>query len=155
MKFFGVTAAAFLLIAGSSHAQSVSIRNLPPPGAFEVVSEGDEVSLSSRVQVQRLINGAWQNEPSDIRLVQYCIPPQVPPCVTLHDGEHLRPPPWNGLTCASQCPTGCRANITLPPGTFRFVVTLCSGDKSFAGPAFYMEEEPRKPARRARPTRRN
>jgi len=57
MKIFAATAAAFLLIAGSTHAQNVSIRNLTPPGAFEVVSEGGEVSLSSRVQVQLFSNG--------------------------------------------------------------------------------------------------
>jgi len=58
MKIFAATAAAFLLlIAGSSHAQNVSVRNLTKPGAFEVVSEGGEVSLSSRVQVQLFSNG--------------------------------------------------------------------------------------------------
>ena len=156
MKIFAATAAAFLLAAGSTHAQNVSIRNLTPPGAFEVVNEGGEVSLSSRVQVERLVNGAWRNEGTDMELVCTYDPLKIPTCVTLRDGEHLRPLPWNGNSCGSQsqCAAICRGNATLPPGTFRFVVTLCSGDKSFAGPAFYMEEEPRKPARPAGSTRR-
>jgi len=156
MKIFAATAAAFLLAAGSSHAQNVSVRNLTPPGAFEVVNEGGEISLSSRVQVQRLINGAWQDAYTDMQLMCSYISSERPACITLHAGEHLWPPPWNGHDCGSQlqCGTGCRARITLPPGTFRFVVTLCSGDKSFAGPAFYMEEEPRKPTRPAGSTRR-
>ena len=153
MKIFAV--AAFLLVAGSTYAQSVSVRNLTPPGAFEVVSEGGEVSLSPRVQVQRLFNGAWHNADTDVQLACSSYDLQTPACVTLRDGEHLRPPPWNGSSCASQaeCPTGCRGNIFLPPGTFRFVVTLCSGGKSFAGPAFDMED-PDRPARRTRSTRR-
>jgi len=151
MKIFAAAAAAFLLVAGSSHAQSqsVSVRNLAPPGAFEVVSEGGEASLLPHVQVQHLVNGVWHNDPTDVQLMCSYIPSELPDCITLHDGEHLRPPPWNGYSCGSQseCGAGCRGNIFLPPGTFRFAVTLCSGGKSFAGPAFYMEEEPRKPAR--------
>jgi len=157
MKIFAATAAAFmLLIAGSTHAQNVSVRNLMPPGAFEVVSEGGEVSLSSRVQVQRFYNGAWQDEGTDMQFVCSYIPSELPACITLRDGEHLRPPPWNGLSCGSQskCGAVCRGNAMSLPGTFRFVVTLCSGGKSFAGPAFYMEEGPRKPARPAGSTRR-
>ncbi|MDR2880375.1 MAG: hypothetical protein LBV29_00520, partial [Azoarcus sp.] len=57
---------AFLLIAGCVHAQSVSVRNLPPPGAFEVVNEGTEVSLSSHVQVQKLLDGVWHNVGWDV-----------------------------------------------------------------------------------------
>jgi hypothetical protein len=137
MKTF-VLAVAFLLVAGSSHAQSVSVNNRTPPGAFEVVSKGGEVSLSSHVQVQRLFDGTWQNV-ADVQLMRSCNQSQIPACVTLGNGEHLQPPPWNGYTCASQCPSGCRANILLPPGTFRFVVTLCSGGENIAGPAFNME----------------
>ncbi|MDR2207439.1 MAG: hypothetical protein LBE22_00470 [Azoarcus sp.] len=136
MKIFAA-AVAFLLVVGSAHAQSVSVRNLTPPGAFEVVNEGaQEVSLSSRVQVQRLFNGAWQNEITDMQLVLSNNPPA---CITLRGGEHLRPPPWNGHDCASQGLGSCRATWMLPPGTFRFLVASCSGDWSVAGPAFNME----------------
>jgi len=139
MKIFAVAvvvAVAFLLVTGSSYAQSVNVRNLTPPGAFEVVNEGYEVLLSSRVQVQRLVNGAWQDEITDMQLVLSSNPPA---CITLRDSEHLRPPPWNGRDCASQGLGGCRATRILPPGTFRFVITSCSGDWSVAGPAFNMD----------------
>ena len=143
MKIFAI-AAAFLLVAEAAHAQSVRVRNLASPGAFEVVNEGGEVSLSSRVQVQGLYKGAWINMGGDVRLVRSCDIPQIPDCITLHRGERLQPPPWNGLSCSSQCLEKCRANSSAPPGTFRFVVVSCSGDKSFTGPAFYMEK-PRNP----------
>jgi len=138
MKIF-VVAIAFLLVAGNSYAHGVSVRNLTIPGAFEVVNKGGEVSLSSHVQVQRLFNGTWQNEGTDVRLVRSCNSSQIPDCITLHRGERLRPPPWNGLSCASQCAADCRGNWMSPPGTFRFLVISCSGGKSFAGPAFYMD----------------
>ena len=146
MKIFVVAATTFLLITAGSHAQSVSVRNLTPPGAFEVVNEsGGEVSLSSRVQVHSHYKGAWQNEEADLHLVHSCDldPLQIPACVTLHAGEHLRPPPWNGFSCSSQCPSSCRGNIVLPPGTFRFVVAPCSGGDSIVGPAFEMDGQAR------------
>ncbi len=154
MKVFAAISAAFLLASGSAHAQSVSVHNLAQPGAFEVVNEGGEVSLSSSVQVQRFLNGTWDKAVD----VHFMCPDdlfQVPACVTLRAGQRFRPPPWSGSTCSSQlqCGVGCRGNMFLPPGTFRFVVTLCSGDKSFAGPAFDMED-PYKPAQRTRSTRR-
>jgi len=156
MKIFAVAAiAAFFLTVGSSHAQSVSVHNLPLPGAFEVVNEGGEVSLSSHVQVERLVNGEWRDVGTEMQLVCSDDLFQVPACITLRAGQRFRPPPWNGSTCGSQseCHAICRGNIFLPPGTFRFVVTLCAGGKSFAGPAFDMED-PDKPARRTRSTRR-
>jgi len=138
MKIFAIIA-AFLLVVGSAHAQGVSVRNTTSPGAFEIVNEGGEVSLSSNVQVQRLDNGVWQNEYTDVQLSCSSDSPKIPNCITLRSGEHVRPLPWNGLSCGSNCASGCRANSLLTPGTFRFVVVLCSGEESFAGPAFYME----------------
>jgi len=140
MKIFAITA-VFLLVAGSVHAQNVRVRNLAPPGAFEVVNEGDEVSLSSHVQVQSPFNGTWQKVSTEVRLVRSCTSAQVPDCITLRRGERLRPPPWTGYSCSSQCAMSCRANMIHPPGTFRFLVTSCSGDWSVAGSAFYMEKE--------------
>ena len=142
MKIFAILA-AFLLVAGGAHAQSVSVYNTTPPGAFEVVNEGSEVSLSSHVQVQRLVNGAWQNEHTDLQLSRACDSPQVLDCITLHSGEHVRSQQWSGWSCGNNCSPGCRANSLLTPGTFRFVVVLCSGEESFAGPTFYMERPPR------------
>jgi|GEM_PF-1442000 len=139
MKIFAI-AVTFLLVVGNAHAQNVSVHNLTPPGSFEVVNEGGEISLLSRVQVQRLFNGAWHNESTDVRLVRSCDSSQIPNCITLHSGERLQPPPWNGYSCSSQCSASCRANVVSPPGTFRFLVTSCSGDWSIAGPAFDMSE---------------
>ena len=149
MKTFAA-AAAFLLVTASALAQSVSVRNLSDPGAFEVVNEGGtEVSLSSFMQVQRLVNRAWKNEFTDMRLVCASYPPP-PTCITLRSGERLRPPPWNGTSCVaqshSQCAPRCGGgNVPLPPGTFRFVVASCLGGESFAGPAFYLKAAPPDP----------
>jgi hypothetical protein len=138
MKIFA-SAAVFLLVAGSAHTQRVSVRNLTPLGAFEVVNESDgEVSLSPYVQVQRLFNGTWQDAFTDMKL-QITGTYETPACVTLHSGERLRPPPWNGFSCASQGVGGCRANVMLPPGVFRFLIASCSGDWRIVGPAFTMK----------------
>jgi hypothetical protein len=134
--------AGIALAAPEAAAQAISLRNLPQPGAFEVVNGGAEASLSTKVQVQRLFEGRWENEVTDLELVRTCNPPKTLDCITLGPGETLRPPPWNGLACASQCAASCRGNMSLPPGTFRFGISACSGDTSIYGPPFDMAASP-------------
>ena len=139
IKILSVTLiAGIVLAAPEATAQSISLRNLPQAGAFEVVNGGAEASLSSKVQVQRLTEGRWENEVTDLELVRTCNAPTTSDCITLNPGETLRPPPWNGLSCASQCAASCRGNMSLPPGTFRFVISACSGDSTIYGPPFDM-----------------
>ncbi len=117
---------------------SVVVRNLSQPGAFEVENTGDDIALSWAVTIQRQRNGQWSDEVTDLTLIEKC--GQTPPahCVSLAHGGKLRPVPWNGLTCGSQCPAPCRANLYLGPGRFRFVVSSCDGELKYAGPGFDM-----------------
>jgi hypothetical protein len=133
-------AAIALAGAAGAKAQNVTVRNISPPGAFEIVNEGDEISLSTKVQVQRLQGGRWENEVTDLQLVRACNVPAPSDCITLKAREVLQPPAWNGLACASQCAAGCRGNMSLPPGTFRFVIAACSGSASVVGPPFDMTQ---------------
>jgi hypothetical protein len=151
----GMKAAAFalpvVLVAlslATSHLQraseslpdeaSVVVRNLSLPGAFEVENLGPDTELAGAVTIQRDLKGEWSNEVTDLTLVQKC--GQTPPAsrVLLPHGVKLRPVPWNGLTCGSQCAATCRANLYLGPGRFRFVVSSCDGKHKFPGPAFEM-----------------
>src|SRR5271166_2106705 len=112
---------------------SVAVRNLSPPGAFEVTNRGPETELAWAVTIQRDLKGEWNDEVTDLTLVEKC--GQSPPdgCVALPQGAKLRPVSWNGLTCGSQCAATCRANLYLGPGRFRFVVSSCDGKRKFRG----------------------
>ena len=127
------------LVVGASVARAadtLSIRNLRPPGAFEVENRGPTVTLARPVQVQRELSSGWSDEVTDLELRPNCAQPATGACIPIAGGATLRPPPWNGLTCASQCPAGCRANIHLGPGRFRFVLSSCQSGEKFYGPAF-------------------
>ena len=151
---FAFAVALVALSVASSHPQqaskslpdeaSVLVRNLSPPGAFEVENRGPDIELAGTVTIQRDLKGEWSDEVTDLVLVQKC--GQSPPDgrVLLPHGGKLRPVPWNGMTCGSQCPATCRANVYLGPGRFRFVVSSYDGKHNFTGPTFEM------PARRAR-----
>jgi hypothetical protein len=117
---------------------AVAIRNLPRPGGFEVVNGGTPVELIRKVTVQREYNGAWHDEVADLALVASCDLPRPGRCVTLAGDATLRPVPWNGMSCASQCPASCRANVYYGPGRFRFVLTDCGSQQKIYGPAFDM-----------------
>lgn len=115
---------------------SVVVRNLSLPGAFEVENPGPDIELAWAVAVQRHAKGEWSDEVTDLSLIEKC--GDTPPgrCVRLAHGARLRPVRWNGLTCGSQCPAACRANVYLGPGRFRFVVSSCDGKRKFQGPEF-------------------
>ena len=139
-RYTAIAAAAACLCAAAAAAQSVAVRNLLPAGAFEVANSGPETSLETKMRVQRWTNGAWSDEASDLQLVRACNPPAPAACITIKAGETLRPPHWNGLSCGSQCAAACRGNMMLPPGTFRFVVSACTGGSEVVGQAFDMAQ---------------
>ena len=118
------------------------VNNLALPGAFEVENLGPDIDLAWTVALERETNGKWTEEVTDLTLIEHC--GQAPPangCVRLAHGAKLRPVRWNGLTCGSQCPANCRANLFLGPGRFRFVVSQCDGKQRFTGPAFEMPSQ--------------
>ncbi len=133
---------ALLYCAGPAEVTTVTVRNLAKPGAFELDNPGPGVDLASRLAVEREVNGRWTAEVTDLTLIEKCGQPPPAACLHLPHGATLHPVPWNGLTCGSQCPATCRANIYLGPGRFRFVVSSCGGTQKFPGPAFEMPPPP-------------
>lgn len=115
--------------------ETVIVRNLPKPGAFEIQNQGPSLSLSSQIIVQRMEEGTWADAATDVYLSPTC-EWNPPTCRTLDHGATLRPIPWNGMSCGGQCPMSCRANVFLGPGQFRFVVTSCDRKQHFYSPVF-------------------
>lgn len=114
---------------------SVILHNLSAPGSFAVENRGSDITLARPVIVQREQAGRWTDETTDLALLESC-GQAGGACLTLPAGAKLNPLPWNGLVCASQCAQGCRANIYLGPGRFRFVLSSCDGRRQFHGPPF-------------------
>jgi hypothetical protein len=123
--------------AAQSAEAGVRVSNLAASGAFEVRNDGSsEVSLAREVTVEQLSEGRWERADVAIELLEKCGVASVGKCVKLAAGAVLRPVPWNGFSCAPQCPGPCRANVYMGPGTFRFVVSTCDRKHRLPGPAF-------------------
>ena len=63
----------------------------------------------------------------------------VSACVRI-DERGLRPVPWTGMSCSSQCNHACDKNRWFGGGRFRFVVTSCDGKSRFEGPIFELPD---------------
>ena len=134
-----LSAALFLAASCTSpatHADSVKqeetlvLRNLARSGDLEIENRGPAINLSGQLIVQQLDGTTWRDNAIDLLLLETCTFTIEPGCKTLEHGATLRPAHWNGMSCAGQCPQGCRANIFLGPGQFRFVFTLPDHDHS-------------------------
>ncbi len=132
---------ALLSCASSAEQGTVVVRSLSPPGSFEVENQGPDIELAWTVTVQRYVDGQWTDTVTDLALAEACGQAPGSGCVRLAHSTKIRPKPWNGLTCGSQCPAACRANVYAGPGRFRFVVSSCDRRKKFTGPAFEMPAE--------------
>lgn len=135
--------AASVVCVGRSRdfSSDIVVTNLPQPGAVEIANHGPDVELSTKLLVQREYKGEWRDETTDCRLIERCGDSPGACRRVVHNGI-LRPVPWNGLICASQCSAGCRANLYLGPGKFRFVVESCDGKSRAFGPPFEMPGPP-------------
>jgi hypothetical protein len=116
---------------------AVEVINGPSPGSVEIRAN-EAVDLAPELMVE------WQGADGSFELVQHldlgsmklvtsCDQP-VGTCVRV-DERGLRPVPWTGMTCSSQCNGNCDRNYPLS-GRFRFVVATCDGKQRFAGPVF-------------------
>jgi hypothetical protein len=76
---------------------------------------------------------------SSMKLVTSC-DQRINTCVRV-DESGLRPLPWSGMSCSSQCNRSCDKNVRLH-GRFRFVVTSCDGKTRFEGPVFELPKTP-------------
>lgn len=117
-------------------ADPVVIRNLDKPGKFEVENTGPDISLRSRVEVQKHRGGVWAAVASDVRLEEACSAEAPGQCRVLKTGGKIQPLAYDGFTCNSKCPPGCKGNAYLGPGEFRIVIHSCDGQRRFLGPAF-------------------
>ena len=123
-------------------AAPVVVTNLASPGAFSVRNASpQEVRVAREVIVERQTAGKWEQIVAPVELVQRCENPPAGSCIALAGSATIRPVPWNGYSCAPQCPGSCRANVYAGPGTFRFVVTSCDRTQRFTGPAFELPAE--------------
>ena len=120
--------------------ETILLRNLDTPGAFELENRGPAIALYSEVVVQRLENGIWQDEVANVTLTDFCVWDPKPGCQTFEHSAKFRPVPWTGLVCGGQCGMTCRANAYLGPGQCRFVVTTCDRKRRFYGPTFTLPD---------------
>ena len=131
--------AASLCLAAIFAAPPAQV-NIELPGAFgefRLVNRGPAVRLNSVVKVQRKVDGAWQDAPvANLYLIQSCAPAAPPECVELAAGARLKPVPWTGNSCSSQCVQNCNLDGALPAGAYRFLVTTCDRKRRFVSPQF-------------------
>jgi hypothetical protein len=104
---------------------------------LQLFNRGSAVELSSRISIERRDSDQWRTAPvENLFLVEACSSAPVPPCVGLSPGNILKPVPWTGNTCTSQCPVPCDLDNSLRPGTYRFVITACDRSTRYYSPAF-------------------
>lgn len=144
-KALGATLVLFVgldtLAAVAEGSFSLAIEVGPRFGEFRVVNIGDVVRLRSAVLVERQLGEQWQGVPvSNLELRETCLGAPSPPCVEIGAKKTLRPVPWTGNFCSSQCPNPCRLDGSAPPGRYRFLVVSCQGDQTYASSPF---EKPR------------
>lgn len=78
-----------------------------------------------------------------MRLVESCAA-KTGSCLTLRAGDLLRPVPWSGFSCSSQCNLNCDKNFHYSKARFRFVVKSCDGAQRFEGAVFELPAVPPK-----------
>ncbi len=127
--------------SAATAAPSVQVLNGARPGSLEIRGTG-AVDLAPELRVERQrSDGVFEPvrnlDLSSMRVVAACGQP-AGTCVRV-DGRGLRPPPWSGMSCASQCNRTCDKNVRLQ-GRFRFVVTSCDGRARYEGPVFRLPE---------------
>jgi hypothetical protein len=129
--------------SASVSARAVQVRNGPSPGSLELRVNGT-VDLAPELIVERQrADGSFeplQNlDLGSMKLVTSC-DQRINMCVRV-DEHGLRPVPWSGMSCSSQCNHTCDKNVRLY-GRFRFVVRSCDGETRFEGPVFELPKMP-------------
>ncbi|XUM23061.1 hypothetical protein ACRAVF_06470 [Bradyrhizobium oligotrophicum S58] len=129
--------------ADASGPVALEIHNGPTPGHLELRAHGSVELAPELIVEQQRDDGSFKRvshlDRDTIKLVASC--DQRPgTCVTIDD-HGLRPVPWSGMSCSSQCNGKCDRNFPLH-GRFRFVVMSCDGATRFEGPVFELPEVP-------------
>ncbi len=105
-------------------------------GRFDLENTGAEVSLRSRLQVEKRVDGQWRPVASELYIADTCSASEPPACRKLKSGEKIRLLRYQGFTCNMDCPPGCMANAQLSPGTFRLIALSCDGTQRVLGGEF-------------------
>jgi hypothetical protein len=118
------------------------------PTSFEVTNKGTgAVKLEERAAIERRgADEVWTAlDGLDLgrgyHLAEGCERAPKDRCVDLAAGASLRPAPFRGYSCSSQCNGDCDKNVWLS-GSFRLSVTTCDGAR-IAGPAFTLPDSSR------------
>jgi len=129
--------AGVVLAAAAASGPEMQIELTGKFGEFRLVNRGAALQLSSAVTVEQKVNGEWKDAPvTNFYLIPSCTQGPVPDCVSLAAKASLRPVPWRGNYCSSQCPANCNLDGPVPPGTYRYVVTSCDHKQRFVSAAF-------------------
>ncbi len=125
----------------SSPSEVVEIRNGMIPGHISLSAKG-RVQLRSELFVERqLADGTFVPVRSldldSMKLTEACHV-KLNKCFVLSN-KTLRPIPWTGMSCSSQCNNTCDKNAKLS-GKFRYVVKTCDGKKQFFGEVFTLSQ---------------
>jgi hypothetical protein len=138
--FLLAACAGAMIVAADVHPAedpTVEVKLSEGFGAFQVVNHGPPISLSSAVEVEQQAGGLWKDaRVTNLFLIPQCDSGAAPRCVSLPKGATLKPVPWRGNYCYSQCPVSCDLDGPLPAGTYRFVVATCDGKHRFASAPF-------------------
>lgn len=97
-----------------------------------IVQANATTSLAMRVEIEVLVNGAFEPRGYEMFLLDACdaktgTPMGLPACRTLSAGQTLKPVPFTGYTCSSQCNLACDKNVQISGTTIRYVVKSCDG----------------------------
>ncbi len=129
--------AAVALSTVAAAGQVVEIEVSKTFGEIQLVNRGAAIQLSSEVKVEQMVDGKWQQTPvANLYLISSCTQSPAPACVLLAANASLRPVPWRGNYCSSQCMANCNLDGPVPPGTYRYVVTSCDRKRRFYSAAF-------------------
>ena len=97
-----------------------------------IVQANATTSLAMRVEIEARVDGAFEPRAYEMFLLDACdtklgTPAGLPPCRTVSAGQTLRPVPFTGYTCSSQCNLMCDKNAQISGTTIRYVVKSCDG----------------------------
>jgi hypothetical protein len=128
---------------------AIIVRNGAKPGELELVARED-VDVSVWLGVEReTADGAFEDfshlDLGGLKLVEKCptdADAPFPPCIHLTKGQTLRPVPWTGYSCSSQCNHECTKNVYYADQRFRFVVKTCKSGERFEAPVFQVPKAP-------------
>lgn len=116
-------------------------------GRLHIVNPGREIAVAPVITIEQRDEGGWRKA-VEIEAREKCGDTSEKledTAVWLKPGQVLSVVPWQGWTCAQQCPQLCALRIYLGPGKFRFVAELLPSGRHIASELFTMPGRPSPP----------